>query len=141
MSIELKRPVVAELPGDRRNVVGLLSITPRIRARFSLLPRSSHKGVTTIDVPGNADLIAFRLELETAGQCQEYRVFIERVGHGRVLFSSWAGFHGSDRHSVETDGMLESYFPVGDYELYLTGRDATGSFVRVGEYSFRVIKN
>lgn len=139
--IEIKQLGIAELPRDKRKVLGLLSLTPLIRSRFSLPPRSAHKGLTTISVPDNADFIAFRLELETIGQYEEYQVVIERVGHGRVRFPKTASFHGSDRESVETGEILQSFIPLGDYNLFLTGRDANGSFVRVAEYSFRVIKN
>jgi hypothetical protein len=142
ISIESHRSIVAALPLDGRTVVGLLALPPRITARFSLQPRSMHKDVTLISVPSNAHSVAFRLDLETVGRYSEYCVVIERVGHGLVKgVISRAQSTRPDHKSVETEEILESYLPLGDYNLFLTGMDANGSFVRVAEYSFRVIKN
>lgn len=130
---------IAQLPLGTSNVVGLLSLTPSIS--FSVPPRSRSTDKLII-LTKSVTLIRLQLSLETAvQQHREYRAVIETADRRHITSLHWAEPIGPERTSIYTPAIPTVHLPASDYALFLTGRQPDGSFVRVGEYSFRVIRN
>ena len=95
-------------------------------------------GGNTVRVPRNASVIRLRLGLDTTPSHENYNAVIETVG-GRPVWhrDSFNPFTtGSDILRIPAKDL-----PAGDYILLLTGKHPDGTFERVAEYSFRVVKN
>ena len=129
---------IAQLPLGTSNVVGLLSLTPSIS--FSVPPRSRSTDKLII-LTKSLTLIRLQLSLETATQHREYRAVIETADRRQITSLHWAEPIGPERTSIYTPTISTVHLPAGDYALFLTGRQPDGSFARVGEYSFKVIRN
>jgi hypothetical protein len=46
-----------------------------------------------------------------------------------------------NQKTIDTPVMPTADLPSGDYVLVLTGKERDGSFLRVANYSFKVIRN
>ncbi|HXQ37597.1 MAG TPA: carboxypeptidase-like regulatory domain-containing protein, partial [Anaerolineales bacterium] len=146
-SIEKKRTI--ELPLNANNVVGLLSLQPGVsRTGYVNGGRADQSNITLNGVDVNADIpganllkrIRFQIVLETAAIYEEYRVTIKTLDGRLVPTLKWIEPLEPNQTIIETSVISIDDLPFGDYVLELTGRQADGSFVKVSEYSFKVIK-
>ena len=138
-----ERKIITELPRDARTVVGLLTLQPDISVKtstFSLGPRTTQSdNRTTITLASALKSITLKLHLDVARPHRDYRAVIETADGRPVTTLSWNTFELSN--IVETSSLPTAYLSSGDYVLLLTGKISNGSFIRVAEFSFRVVKN
>ena len=100
-------------------------------------------GRNTIRIPFNATFIGLQLALDTTPSHENYNAVIE-TAEGRPVwrresfnpFTNQSLLTGSDILRIPAKDL-----PAGDYILLLTGKRPDGTFERVAEYSFRVVKN
>ena len=144
-SFERKR--ITELPLDARNVLGLLSLQPSIsRTGFVNGGRADQSNImldgvdATIRIPSSLSWIRFEIVLETAAIHEDYRVTI-KTADGRLVTSvDWSEPLTPNQTVVDTPVILTGDLRSGDYVLLLMGKEPDDSFVKVAEYSFKVIK-
>ena len=116
----------------------------RSTGAFDLSPGSVRAGGgNTLRVSATARFIVLRLTLDTTPSHETYSASIETPGGQTVWrrdefnpFSKQSVVTGSERVEVPAKDL-----PAGDYILFLTGKRPDGTFERVAEYSFRVLKN
>ena len=141
---KFERTEITELPLEERNVVGLLSLQPELSVGggflFSLPPRSTTPK-STITVADSIKLIKLRLGLKTAAQRSEYSAVIETADGRQVTSIHWTEPLTPDSNSLDTPDIPSSELPSGEYVLLLSGKEIDGSFVRLAEYYFKVIRN
>lgn len=135
---------ITQLPLDARNVAGLLSLKPAddqgTSLSFSLEPRTTkNTGRTTITVTSSIKLITLQLILDVAKSQRDYRAVIETADGRQVTTLSWQT--DSNSNVVNTPWISTVDLPSGSYMLFLAGKTSIGSFVRVGEFSFRVVRS
>lgn len=131
-----------EIPSDANNVVSLLSLQPSVGRPFSLEARTtSSSDETTISIASSLDSIRLRLSLETAAQYTKYRAVIKTADGRPVKSFDWIEPLTPNRTSIDTPAIPTVDLPSGDYALLLMGKGPDGLFVRIAEYSFKVIKN
>lgn len=154
---------MTQLPVNADNVVGLLSLQPGKtrddfvageRARqasvtlegvdlfniYSLMPRHTSSGETTFRIPSSLTWITFQLKLETAAIHDDYRIIITTADGRTVTTDNWSEPLTRNQTIIDTPAISVSYLSSGDYILLLMGKEPDGSFVKVAEYSFKVIK-
>jgi hypothetical protein len=136
--------VITTLPVYQRNVANLLSLQPALtvdgRVQFSLSPGSTANNESSITVANSLHSINLRLGLKSTAKHTEYRAAIETAGGRPVTSIHWTESFMPARNSVDTPEIPASELPSGEYMLLLSGKESNGSFVRVAEYSFRVIR-
>jgi hypothetical protein len=143
-SFENKR--ITELPLNANNVVGLLSLQPVSRTGYvngGLIDQSNITldGVdAAIRISSVLSWIRFQITLETAATHDEYRIIIKTVDGRPVTSVDWIEPVTPNRTIIDTPAIATVDLPSGDYVLVLMGKDADGSFVKVGDYFFKVIK-
>ena len=139
-----ERKEITKLPVNERNVASLLSLQPTQSVSrggfFSLPPDNSTNNESTITVTNSLHSIKLRLGLKNTAKYPEYRAAIESAGRP-ITSIHWTEPLTSDHNSVDTPEIRTSELPSGKYVLVLSGKESDGSFVRVAEYSFRVIRN
>jgi hypothetical protein len=132
---------VAQLPLASGKQANLLTLTPATTFVFLLPPRGARvSGGTTITLPSTANVIRFRLQLDKAGQHREYSAVVETADRHRVTMVNWGEPSSTVYSNTDTPAISTLYFPTGNYLLLLTGKEPDGSFVRVAEYSFRILR-
>jgi len=143
-SFQSKR--ITELPVNANNVMDLLSLQPGVtRLGYVTGGRSDQSNITLdgVDVndptPNPLSWIRFQITLETAAIHDDYRVII-KTADGRLVTSiEWIEPLTPDQMIIDTPAISRVDLPSGDYVLLLMGKERDGSFVKVAEYSFKVI--
>jgi hypothetical protein len=157
---------ITQLPLEARNVPNLLTLQPGTtrpgyvaasRAdqanitldgvdveplrTYSLMPRNTGSSdETTIRIPSSLSWISFRTALETAATHEDYRVII-KTADGRLVTSvTWIEPLTPNQTIIDTPVISTRDLPSGDYVLLLMGKEPDGSFVKVDEYCFKLIK-
>jgi hypothetical protein len=130
------RPIT-ELPLERSNVVGLLTLQPG-QTHDGFVPEGRDE--TTIRIPNSHKWIRFHIPLATAARHEDYLVIIKTADGRPVTSVNWSEPHTPNQTIVDTPVISTSDLPSGDYVLLLMGEERDGSFVKVTEYSFKVIK-
>lgn len=155
---------ITELPLNASNVPNLLSLQPATtrggyvaegRAdqanltldvvepfnTYSLKPRNTTaSGETTIRLPSSFGWIRFQLTLETAAIHEDYRVTIKTAEGRPVISVDWIEPLMPNQTIIDTPVISTDDLPSGDYVLLLMGKEPDGSFIKVDEYSFKLIK-
>jgi hypothetical protein len=139
-----ERKQLTELPLNAQNVTNLLSLQPVnsgvSSVSFSLEPQNTKsKPRTTIKLASSIKAITLQLRLEVAKPHREYRAVIETADGRPVTTLSWST--SSFSNVIDTPSLLTVDLPSGDYVLFLTGKISNGSYLRVAEFSFRVVRN
>ena len=98
------------------------------------------KGKTTIRIPNSLNWIRFQLVLETAAIHDNYRVGIKTADGLHVTSVNWIEPLTPKQTIIDTPVISTNELSSGDYVLMLMGKDPDGSFVKVAEYPFKVIK-
>ena len=144
-SFEPKR--ITELPLDVNNIVGLLSLQPHVnRTDFINGGRADQSNITldgvdsTIRIPSFLRWIRFQLPLETTPIHEDYRVTIKTAGGRLVTSVDWSELLTPNQSIIDTPFISTSDLSSGDYLLLLMGKEPDGSFVKVAEFPFKVIK-
>jgi hypothetical protein len=162
-SFERKR--ITELPLNANNVVGLLSLQPGVSRAgnvnggradqsnvtldgvdfnesntYSLMLRNTNSNETTIQLPSFVSWIRFQLALETVAIHEDYRVTIKTADGHRVTSVDWTEPLTSSQNIIDTPAISTGDLPSGNYVLLLMGKESNGSFIKVAEYAFKVIK-
>lgn len=134
--------IISQLPIQGRAFANLLTLKPSSPVLFSSRPRSMRgSGANTFTIPRFLTFIKLQLNLETAVQHREYRAVIETADRRQITSVYWAEPLEPERTSIYTPAISTFHLPAGGYALFLTARQPDGSFVRVGEYSFKIIRN
>ena len=108
---------------------------------YSLMPRNtSNSGETTIRIPSSLSWIRFHIALETAAIHEDYRATIKTAEGRPVALINWSEPVTPSQTIVDAPVIPTGDLPSGDYVLLLMGKVPDGSFVKVAEYSFKVIK-
>ena len=138
---------IVELPLNPNNVVGLLSLQPGVtRTGYVNGGRSDQANITldgvdaTIRIPSSDRWIRFQLRLETAAIHEDYRITISTPDGRTVKTEDWSEPLTPNQTIIETPAISVSDLTSGDYVLLLMGKGPDGSFVKVAQYSFSVIK-
>lgn len=144
-SSEQKR--IIELPLNANKVVGLLSLQPGVsRTGFVNGGRADQSNITlegvdvAIPIASFLSWIRYQIVLDTAAIYEEFRVTIRTLDGCPVTSLDWIELFGPNQTIVDTPVMRMDALPSGDYVLELMGKEAGGSFVKVAEYSFNIIK-
>ena len=108
---------------------------------FNISPGSVRgSGGTRLAVPQSAKSIRLTLNFERPSSHQEYRAAIQTVDGNTVWrndsFGTRSNATALDR--VSLPAVPASALPPGDYILLLSGKQASGSFEPVANYSFRI---
>ena len=144
----LERRRITELPLNANNVVGLLSLQPGFSRTGSVNGgRADQSGITlagvyatTVHLQSSLSWIRFQIALETAAIHEDYRVTVKTVDGRPVTSVDWSEPLTPDQTIIDTPYISTADLPSGDYVLLLMGKQPDGSFVKVAEYSFKVIK-
>jgi len=139
---------ITELPINANNVVSLLTLQPDV----SGLPGYVNGGRTdqsfiTLDgvdaairIPSSMSWIRFQIVLAKAAVHEEYQVIIKLSDGRPVTSDNWIEPLTPNQTIIYTPAISTSDLPSGDYVLLLMGKQSDGSFVKVTECSFTVIK-
>jgi hypothetical protein len=135
------RKDIKELPLNAQNVASLLILDPLKNGSPGTIGSRTieSSGRTTITLAHSITSITLHLRLDVAKPHREYRAVIETAAGRPVTTLSWSTFTFSN--IVDTPSLRAVDLPAGDYKLFLAGKISNGSFVRVAEFSFRVIRN
>jgi len=142
-SFERKR--ITELPLNANNVVGLLSLQPGVTG-FINGGRADQSSITldrvdaAIRIPRSLSWIRFQLALETFAIHEDYRVTIKTADGRPVTSVDWIEPLTPNQTIIDTPAISTNDLPPGGYVLLLIGKEPDGSFIKVAEYSFKVIK-
>jgi hypothetical protein len=136
---------ITQLPLNSNNVVGLLTLTPGI-SRTGLVNggRADQSSIAldgvnaTIRIPSSLSWIRFLIALKTIHE--DYRVTIKTADGRPVTSVDWIEPLTPNQTIIDTPVIFTSDLPSGDYVLLLMGKEPDSSFVKVAEYSFKVIK-
>lgn len=138
---------ITELPLNVNNVVGLLSLQPGVsRTGYVNGGRTDQSGITLEGVDGITRIpsflrwIRFQIALETPATHDNYRVIIKTADGRTVTSVDWIEPVTPNQTIIDTPAIATVDLPSGGYLLVLMGKDADGSFVKVTEYFFRVVK-
>jgi hypothetical protein len=138
---------LTELPLNSNNVVGLLSLRPGVtRTGYVNGGRSDQANITlegvdaTIRILSSLSWIRFQITLETAPSHEDYRVTIKTSDGRPVTSVDWSEPLTPNQTIIDTPAISTADLPSSDYVLLLMGKKPDGSFVKVAEYSFKVIK-
>jgi Carboxypeptidase regulatory-like domain len=138
---------IPQLPLNAKNVVDLLSLEPGVSRTGAANGRRADQssitldGVeTTIRIPSSPSWIRFQVALETAAIHEEYRVTIKTADGRPVTSVDWIEPLTPNQTIIDTPVIFTAELSSGNYVLLLMGKEPDGSFVKVAEYSFKVIK-
>jgi len=137
-SFERKR--IVELPLNANNVVGLLSLQGVSRTRTDQSKITLDSVDATIRIPSFLTWVRFQIGVETAATHEDYRVTIKTADSRRVTSVDWIEPLTPNQTIIDTPAVSTSDLPSGDYVLLLMGKEPDGTFVKVAEYAFKVIK-
>ncbi len=152
---------ITQLPLNASNVVGLLSLQPALtREGYVAGARSDQANITLDGVDINESLLTLipgakvdldvaptpgwfrlRLILDRPARHTEYRIVLETVDGRQVTANDWIEPVTENQNSIETPVIKTADLPLGDYQLTLMGKEPNGSFMRLAQYTFRIIKN
>jgi hypothetical protein len=82
----------------------------------------------------------FQIALKRVAIHDDYRVDIRTADGRPVTSDSWIEPITPNQTVIDTPALSTSELPSGQYVLLLMGKEPDGSFVRVAEYSFKVIR-
>ena len=114
---------------------------PEDTIAFNISPGSVRgSGGTRLAVPRSARSIRLTLSFERPSLHQEYRAAIETAEGNSVWRNDSFGFRSNVTalERVSLPAIPVSALPPGDYVLFLSGKQADGSFAPVANYSFRI---
>jgi hypothetical protein len=157
---------ITELPLNASDVVGLLSLQPGVSSTgfvngvrtdqsnitldgvdvnehlntYLLKPQNRGSNSQITFIPNSLSWIRFRITLETAAIHDDYRIIIKTAGGRAVSSVDWTEPLTPNQTIIDTPAISTADLPSGDYVLLLMGKAPNGSFVKVAEYSFKVIK-
>ena len=133
---------ITELPLNANTVVGLLSLQPGvIRTDQSNITLDGVDAVdAAIRIASSLSWIRFQITLETAATHDEYRVTIKTTDGRPVTTVDWIEPVTPNQTVIDTPAISTVDLPAGDYVLVLMGKEDDGSFVKVAEYAFKVIR-
>jgi hypothetical protein len=149
---------ITELPLDANDVVGLLSLQPSVsRTGFVNGERADQSNITldgvdidipiTLDgiyadirIPSGLSWIRFQLTLKTTAIHEDYRVTIRTADARAVTSVDWSEPLTPNQTIIDTPAISTGDLLSGDCVLVLMGKEPDGSFVKVAEFSFKVIK-
>lgn len=139
---------ITELPLEANNVVGLLSLQPGVsRTGFVNGGRTDQLNLTldgvdaSIRIPSFLSWIKFQLTLKTTVIHEDYRITIRTPDARPVTSVNWSEPLTPNQTIIDTPFVSTGDLPSGDYVLLLMGKEPDGSFVKVAEFSFKVIKD
>lgn len=161
-----ERKHIAELPLNANNVAALLSLQPSISRTgsvnggradqsnitldgvdlntlntYSLTPRTTNsRNESTIPLPSFLSWIRFQLALETVAIHEDYRITIKTADGHPVTSVYWIEPLTPNQNIIDTPAISTGDLPSGTYVLLLMGKEPSGSFIKVAEYAFKVIK-
>lgn len=95
----------------------------------------------TIQVANSTGWIRLQLRLETHAQHTEYRINIKAADGRPITTVDWIEPLTPNQNTIDTPVIPTVDLPLGDYQLTLMGKEPDGSFVRVAQYSFKIIRN
>ena len=108
---------------------------------YFLQQSTGSSGETIVRIPASHKWIRFQISLETAAIHDDYRLTI-RAADGRPVTSViWIEPLTPNQTIIDTPAISTSDLPSGDYVLLLEGAEPDGSFIKVAEHSFKVIKS
>jgi hypothetical protein len=107
---------------------------------YYLIPQKSSSDRTTIPIPYYFSWIRFQLPLETAAIHEEYRLSIRSAAGYPVTSVDWIEPLTPNQTIIDTPAISTGDLLSGDCVLVLMGKEPDGSFVKVAEFSFKVIK-
>ena len=107
---------------------------------YSLPPNTSSSAEPTIRIPSSLSWIRFQIALETAANHENYRVTIKTADGRPITSVDWIEPLTPNQIIIDTPVVSTDDLPSGDYVLLLMGKEPDHSFVKVVEYSFKVIK-
>ena len=157
---------ITELPLNANNASGLLSLRPgttpsgyvaggRVdldniylegvdvgspNTYILMLRNTNSSSEITIHTSSFRSWIRFILALETPAIHDDYLITIKTADGRPVTSDNWTEPLTPNQTFIDTPAILTSDLRSGDYVLLLMGKQPDGSFVKVGEYSFKVIK-
>jgi hypothetical protein len=127
---------------EASNVASLRTLIPRIATASPTLPLyPKSRGENTLFVSSSTNSIRLRLDLATAVQYEEFQAAIETINGNLVTTVHWTDSLRPNRHTLITPDVSTVDLPSGDYSLLLTAKEPYGSFVRVAEYLFSVVRH
>jgi hypothetical protein len=123
-----------EPPSQGREFDGTFSLIPSTVARLAQVEM-------IVDIPRYRNWIRLELHLEGAAQHTDYHLVIQ-ASDGRSVFSvDWIEPLTPNQTIIETPVIPTSQLSSRDYKLTLTATDGNGIYLKVGEYTFRVLRN
>lgn len=142
-----ERKHITELPLIANNVPSLLSLQPAVSSTGFVNGRRTDQSNITLDavdatirIPSSLSWITFQTTLKAPAIHEGYRVTIETTKGGRLVSIDWIEPLTPNQTVIETPVILTSHLPPGDYVFLLMGKEPDGSFVKVAEYAFKVVR-
>jgi hypothetical protein len=132
--------VITQFPLEARDAPALLTLQPGMPRPGYVSPRLSSSARSTITVSRTLQSISLLLDLDRPAQHRQYRAAIETTDRRPVTLIYSDGPSNLTSDTVYLNGLASDLLPPGDYALFLAGKQPDGSFVRVAEYSFRVVR-
>ena len=96
-------------------------------------------GLVSLPRPPSNGWIRMRLILESAAQHTDYRATVQAADGHPVFSVDWIEPVTPDQTAIDTPIIPTTDLPLGNYRLLLLGKEPAGSFVKVADYSFRVL--
>ena len=137
-SFEPKR--ITELPLNANNVVGLLSLQPANSGPVDQSNITLDVVDATIRIQISPSWTRFQIALGRAAVHEDYRVIIKTADGRPVTSVDWMEPLTPNQTIIDTPVISTGDLPSSDYVLLLMGKEPDGSFVKVAEWSFKVIK-
>lgn len=142
-----ERKLITQLPLEAKDVPGLLALqtgtltdsSPQTISLKRDPPENFEVIVGRVEAPQPSS-IRFELTLERAATHTDYRFTVKTADGRLVTTRSWFESLTPDKTIITTPLIPAADLPPGDYVLLLMGKEPDGSFVKVAEYSFQIIK-
>ena len=138
---------ITELPLNANNVVGLLSLQPGVTRSGYVNGGRSDQANTTLDgvdanlrIPSSVSWIRFQIGLKPAAIHEDYRVTLKTLDGRPITSVDWSEPLTPNQTVIDTPAILTAGLYSNDCVLALMGKEPDGSFVKIAEYSFKVIK-
>jgi hypothetical protein len=129
---------------DQANITlgGVVVTDPPIPGRAFEDPLTLRVGIPVlISMPISNEWIRLRLIVDGAAQHTDYRAIVH-AGDGRPVFSvDWIEPFTPDQTAIDTPVIPTIDLPSGEYRLLLLGKEPDGSFVKVADYPFKVLRS